>query len=452
MRHSREDTIAALATAPGQAALAVVRLSGPAALAIAERVTGRRPRPRRAELCRFMAADGQPIDSGIVLFFPGPHSYTGEDVVEFHGHGGPVASDWLLETLYGCGARPAEPGEFTLRAFLHDKLDLAQAEAVADLIASRSRLGAAAALRSLSGRFSDRVNTLQAALTELRVEIEAWLDFPEEELDLSTAAALSRGLGDAIGQLDELIANAATGAALSDGLSIVIAGAPNAGKSSLLNALAGYDAAIVTDVPGTTRDTVRERLVLDGLPVDVVDTAGLRETDEAVEAEGVRRARRALGQADRILWIADIGLGLETARQQAAAALAASGLDTGVTIVLNKIDLHGEPAGSFASGQWPVLRISALHGDGIDLLIGHLRQLAGVAGDTGGSFSARRRHLDALGRAADGLREAEKRLDTALELAAEELRSAQAALSELTGELSSDDLLGEIFAGFCIGK
>lgn len=444
----RSDTIAALSTAPGTSAIAVVRLTGPDAARYAKRLTGIDPRPRLAELATFKAPDGTAIDQGLLLYFPGPHSYTGEDVVELHGHGGPVVTDWLLDTLYGFGARPAEPGEFTLRAFLNDKLDLAQAEAVADLIDSGSRAAARAALRSLDGAFSEAVERLRAGLTELRVHVEGWLDFPEEELDLDTAASLEARLDQLRASLDTLIADAGAGRVLRDGLTVVIAGPPNAGKSSLLNTLAGYDAAIVTHIPGTTRDPLREQLSLDGLPVTLIDTAGLRETEDPIEAEGVRRAQRELARSDLVLWVMDAQEG-ET---RAAAAARAELGDAPVTLVMNKIDLTGEAAGTFEHDGLSGIRLSVLTEAGLPLLIDHLKASAGWQSDAGGTFSARRRHLDALERAAAHLRAARGRLGAELELGAEELRAAQNALSEVTGAFSSDDLLGEIFANFCIGK
>jgi len=446
---NRSDTIAAPSTAPGVAAIAVVRLTGPDALAIAKRVTGIDPKPRRAHLAAFRAPDGTTIDRGLVLYFPAPSSYTGEDVVELHGHGGAVVTDWLLDTLYAYGARPAEPGEFTLRAFLNDKLDLAQAEAVADLIDSGSRAAARAALRSLDGTFSARVEDVRTGLTALRVHVEAWLDFPDEEIDREAAAALEARLDEVCGKLAALIADADTGRVLRDGLTVVIAGPPNAGKSSLLNRLAGYDAAIVTHIPGTTRDPLREQLSLDGLPVTLIDTAGLRESDDPIEAEGVKRAQRELARADLVLWLMDVRDG---AAQAAAEARAALGAETSPTLVLNKIDLTGDAPGAFEFEGLEGLRVSVLTGDGIELLTAHMKARAGWHGEAGGTFSARRRHLDALERAAAHLDAARGKLDSALELGAEELRAAQAALSEVTGEFTSDDLLGEIFSSFCIGK
>jgi tRNA modification GTPase len=449
VQYRRDDTIAALATAPGQGAIAIVRLSGPAAGAIAGALTGLKPRPRRAELCTFRDADGQRIDQGLVLFFPAPNSYTGEDVVELHGHGGRVVSDLLLARAYALGARAAEPGEFTLRAFLNDKLDLLQAEAVADLVASGSSTAARAAVRSLDGQFSAAVADLQAALTQLRVRVEAWLDFPDEELPFEAGAESAAAIDALAARLDTLTAQARQGSVLRDGLSVAIAGPPNAGKSSLLNRLAGYDAAIVTDVPGTTRDALREHLSLGGLPITIVDTAGLREATDPVEQEGLRRTRVEVARADRVLWVADVR---EPPAAAVAAARTALGPDVPFTLVHNKVDLAEGRGSATEVGGVHMLRISALTGAGLELLTAHLQALAGFSPEAAGTFSARRRHLDALARTRRHLLAARAELDRALELAAEELRGAQTALGELTGELTSDDLLGEIFATFCIGK
>ncbi|HUQ51415.1 MAG TPA: tRNA uridine-5-carboxymethylaminomethyl(34) synthesis GTPase MnmE [Gammaproteobacteria bacterium] len=445
----RDDTIAALATAPGIGAIAVVRLSGPDARTIARVVTGADPQPRRAELCTFRDAAGAPLDRGLVLMFAGPHSFTGEDVVELHCHGGRVVSDALLAALFALGARAAEPGEFTLRAFLNDKIDLLQAEAIADLVASGSAQAARAAVRSLEGEFSAAVSRIQQALTALRVRIEAWLDFPDEELPFDAAPQCAAELAAIIEQLAALNLRARSGRALRDGLNVAIAGEPNAGKSSLLNRLAGYDAAIVTEIPGTTRDPLREHITLDGLPITVVDTAGLRETNDPVEREGVRRARVEVARADRLLWVADARVPLARA---IAAARAASADAAALTVIANKIDLTGAPPRIAVEEGTTVVYASALTGAGTDLLVAHLKQVAGVDVDAAGSFSARRRHLDALARTHGHLIATRSQLGAALELAAEHLRNAQSALSELTGELSSDDLLGEIFATFCIGK
>jgi tRNA modification GTPase len=433
LQYRRDDTIAALATPAGSGAVAIVRLSGPAALEIGRALSALDPRPRYAELCTFRDADGAQLDRGLVLYFPAPRSYTGEDVVELHGHGGRVVSDLLLARAFALGARPAEPGEFTLRAFLNDKLDLLQAEAVADLVASGSGRAARAALRSLDGRFSAQVAELQAELTRLRVRVEAWLDFPEDELPFADGAATEAAIAALLARLAALGAQARQGVVLRDGLSVAIAGPPNAGKSSLLNRLAGYDAAIVTDIPGTTRDPLREHVSLGGLPVTIVDTAGLRESADPVEQEGLRRARKEVGRADRVLWVVDVREPVEAALAAARAVVAA---DTPFTLVRNKVDLTNG-------------RAAAREHDGV----AHLQSVAGWSAEVAGTFSARRRHLDALDHVQRALHSAREELrDGSLELVAEELRGAQTALAALTGELTSDDLLGEIFASFCIGK
>ena len=445
----RDDTIAALATAPGSGAVAIVRLSGPHARTIGRALTGIDARPRYAELCTFRDQHGQVLDQGLVLSFPAPHSYTGEDVVELQGHGGRVVSDVLLAAAYALGARAAEPGEFTLRAFLNDKLDLLQAEAIADLVASGSTQAARAALRSLDGEFSAAVGGLQQQLTQLRVRIEAWLDFPDDELPFDAAPACLAELEALLARLAALADRARSGRALRDGLSVAIAGPPNAGKSSLLNRLAGYDAAIVTDIPGTTRDPLREQLSLDGLPVTIVDTAGLRDTADRIEREGVRRARTEVARADHVLWLAD-------AREPIAAAVtaaqAALGPDAAFTLVANKVDLVDGGAATHIIAGATVIYLSALSGAGVDLLVARLKAVAAFPTEVAGTFSARRRHLEALARAREHLLAARAQMQGALELTAEHLRNAQTALGELTGELTSDDLLGEIFATFCIGK
>ena len=445
----RDDTIAALATAPGVGAIAVVRLSGPRARDIARAITGIEPRPRQAELCTFRDAAGAGLDEvsccsswvrtrSRVRTSP---SSTATVVASS------VTRCWPLR-LRSVRGLP-RPGEFTLRAFLHDKIDLLQAEAIADLVASGSAQAARAAVRSLEGEFSTAVAGLQHSLTTLRVRIEAWLDFPDEELPFDAAPECAAELDAIIDRLDALSERARGGRALRDGLSVAIAGAPNAGKSSLLNRLAGYDAAIVTEIPGTTRDPLREHLTLDGLPVTIVDTAGLRETRDPIEREGVRRARLEVARADRLLWVADVREPLAAA---VTAARAAAAGDTAPIVVANKIDLAGVEPRVAVEQDTPVVYVSALTGAGIDALVAQLKASAGVAADSGGTFSARRRHLDALVRTRGHLATARPQLSTALELAAEHLRQAQAALSELTGELTSDDLLGEIFATFCIGK
>jgi tRNA modification GTPase len=445
-----DDTIVALATPPGEGGIAVVRLSGPSAFAFGESIAGRKLKPRHASLCELRDPVGELIDRGIVLCFPAPRSFTGEDVVELQVHGGPVVCDWLVDTALALGARAAAPGEFTQRAFLNDKLDLTQAEAVADLIASGSRDAARAALRSLEGVFSDAVHDLLQSLTALRVHIEAGIDYPDDELDLHEDQELAGRLARVEGYFRELGCAARQGNVLRDGLAVVIAGPPNAGKSSLLNQLAGEDAAIVTDIPGTTRDPLHAHIAIDGMPLSVVDTAGLRDSGDVIEAEGMRRAHRELKRADRALWVAEAADGADRARRAARQTLPA-GLP--VTLVLNKIDLLNEPPAIQACDGDSVVWLSALTGAGLDLLREHLKSAAGFQAEVGGAFSARRRHLDALAQAEAAFQRSRGQFDGgALELAAEELRDAQTALGAITGEFTSEDLLGEIFANFCIGK
>jgi tRNA modification GTPase len=445
------DTIAAIATPPGRGAIAIIRMSGPEAARIASVLTGKAPVDRHVALCSFSDVDGTRIDPGLMLYFRGPRSFTGEDVVELHGHGGTLVSDAVLAAALERGARLAEPGEFSLRAFLNEKLDLAQAEAIADLIDSGSQAAARAALRSLEGVFSEQVQRLQAVLTELRVQIEAWLDFPDEDLKLEAIDELTGRFAAGLAGLEALTMAARQGAVLRVGLSVVIAGPPNAGKSSLMNRLAGYDAAIVTPIPGTTRDPLKEHISLDGLPINLVDTAGLRVSEDPVEVEGIRRSHAAVGRADRLLWVVDIEADLA-----ATAAELCREFPDGppVTILQNKVDLVAAESGLLEVAGLPVIRLSALTGAGLPLLIAHLKELVGYTGEDGGTIGARTRHVDALKRARAGIVAARGRFidEMALELAAEELRTAQTALSEITGEVSSDDLLGEIFGSFCIGK
>jgi tRNA modification GTPase len=442
------DTIAAAATAAGRAAIGIVRISGPEALSIATAVCGKPLRPRHAEFCRFRAPSGQVIDEGIALYFQGRASFTGEDVVELQCHGSPVVVDWLIEAVCAHGARPARAGEFSERAFLNDKLDLTQAEAIADLIASGSRAQAVAAGRSLSGGFSERVGALQAKLTALRVRCESWLDFPDEDIDHAAIEDLEqrwRALCEAIGLVER---EAAHGRKLSDGLNIALAGLPNAGKSSLLNRLAGVEAAIVTEVPGTTRDSIRETVHMGGIALTLVDLAGLRKSDDRVESEGIRRAEAEIARADHVLWVADVQAGIEAAQKAARRAIPEG---KPFSLVLNKIDvIHGEPR-EFED-ECKVVALSAKTGSGVDALRRHLKALAGLDESQEGAFSARRRHLEALARARKHAQAAGPHLAGSLEIAAEELKAAQADLDELTGAHTSDDLLGEIFASFCIGK
>ncbi len=444
-------TIAAIATPPGRGGIGVIRLSGPRVKAIAQDLLGEVPVPRMATLRAFLGAGGEPIDTGLALYFQAPASFTGEDILELHAHGGPTVLDMLLARVLELGANLAEPGEFSRRAFLNDKLDLAQAEAIADLIDAGSTEAARAALRSMRGEFSDAIRSLTEAVIETRMHVEAAIDFPEEEIDFLADSQLKGRLDRALALCSQIAAEARQGALLREGMTVVIAGKPNAGKSSLLNKLAGYGAAIVTDIPGTTRDILRERIDIDGMPLHVLDTAGLREHADIVEAEGIRRARSAMLEADRILYVVD------AAAKQAGAEideeLRALPSNVPVTIVINKIDLTGAISRHEPS-QPPRIYLSAATNAGIDLLREHLKECVGYRGAGAGTLSARRRHLDALARSQRHLMEAARHLveRRAGELMAEELRLAQQCLGEITGEFTSDDLLGRIFASFCIGK
>jgi tRNA modification GTPase len=445
------DTIVAIGTAPGRGGIGILRVSGRDCRTIAAGLLGRVPQPRTAELHRFLDAAGDAIDEGIALFFPGPASFTGEDVLELHGHGGPVVMDLLLQRVLELGARAAAPGEFTQRAFLNDKLDLAQAEAIADLIDSGSAEAARAALRSLQGEFSSQVHDLAEAVLELRMWVEAAIDFPEEEVDFLGDRALGTRLEFIRHRFAQLAETARQGTLLRDGLTLVIAGRPNAGKSSLLNRLAGYDAAIVTPVPGTTRDVLRERIEIDGLPLHVLDTAGLRESPDEVEAEGIRRAHRELTRADRVLFVVDASD--EAAVANVEVDLAGLPTDAPRTVVLNKIDrIGGEPR--VERGDPVRIHLSAASGAGLELLRTHLKDCVGFHPAGTGVLSARARHLEALRRARAHVEEAHRLLTErhAGELVAQELTDAQKQLGEITGEVTSDDLLGRIFASFCIGK
>jgi tRNA modification GTPase len=444
------DTIAAPATPPGRGGIGIVRISGPRAAAIASSVCGGALPARSACLRTFRDPAGEPIDTGIALLFRAPHSFTGEDVCELQGHGGPVVMDLLMQAVCAQGARPARPGEFSERAYLNGRLDLAQAEAIADLIDAASAQAARSALRSLSGAFSERVDALLADLVELRCFVEAAIDFPEEEIDFLADARVVTRIDSLIERVDAVHAAAHSGAALREGVHVVLAGRPNAGKSSLLNRLTGQDTAIVSAQPGTTRDVVRERILLDGLPLHLADTAGLRDSPDEIEREGIRRTLAELGRADRLLLIVDSSAG-ESARTLIEHHL--SPLDIAlppITVILNKCDLSGLAPGPQPDADPPAIALSAHTGAGIDSLEEHLRQCVGYTASPT-EFSARPRHLDALRRTRAAL-EAALQAPAAGELLAEHLREAQAALGEITGAFGADELLGRIFASFCIGK
>ncbi len=411
---------------------------------------GSLPLPRQARYARFLDAAGESLDQGIALYFPAPASFTSEDVLELHGHGGPVVMDLLLRRTLALGARLAEPGEFSRRAFLNDKLDLAQAEAVADLIDSQTQAAARSAMRSLSGEFSARIHGLVAELVRLRTYVEAAIDFPEEDIDFLADDRIHEHLEEIIDDVGGLLRQAHTGRLLRDGLTLVIAGLPNAGKSSLMNALTGQNSAIVTQVPGTTRDVLREQIEIDGLPLHIVDTAGLRESGDVVERAGVQRAREQIARADHALWVFD------GADDPEATGLAVADLPPGLafTRVRNKGDLIGIPPSLRDHQGTPEICLSAKQGEGIALLREHLKGLVAYQGSGEGDFSARRRHLTAIDHAQGALLAGRKALrdGRAGELLAEDLRQAQVALATITGEFAADDLLGEIFTSFCIGK
>ena len=438
------DTIVAPATPPGTGGVGIVRVSGPGVEAIARAMLGSLPEPRTATYRNFSNEAGEHIDAGIALYFPAPASFTGESVLELHGHGGPVVIGMVVDAVVELGARLAEPGEFSKRAFLNDKLDLVQAEAIADLIGSGTAQAARAALRSLSGAFSRAVEALALQVLHLRMHVEAAIDFPEEEIDFLSDATVQKRIDDCDRAFDALLAEAQQGRVLRDGFQVVIVGKPNAGKSSLLNLLSGQEAAIVTEVAGTTRDVLREQIDIDGLAVELVDTAGLRSDPDRIEAEGIRRAKAALASADAVLWIQDV-----TDDEQGPPR---EDLPAGVpvTIVHNKIDKTGDAPGIVDGDVW----LSAQTGDGIDALRQRIREIAGYEGRGEGAFTARRRHVRALRRAAAHFHEGRRALEEtkAGELLAEELRLSHDALGEITGACSADDLLGKIFSEFCIGK
>lgn len=447
-----KDTISAIATAPGRGGIGIVRISGPLVAKIAEKVLGRLPQPRYATFANFRDDNLDAIDQGIGLYFPGPDSFTGEDVLELQGHGGPVVLDMLLNRVVRLGARIAEPGEFSQRAFLNDKLDLAQAEAIADLIDSGTQLAARGAMRSLQGQFSRRIGELLAKVIELRVFVEAAIDFPEEEIDFLADNRVASRLVDITEQLREIIDEANIGTLLTEGAAVVLIGKPNAGKSSLMNAMTGRDTSIVTHIPGTTRDIVDETLQLDGIPLKLVDTAGIRESIDEIETEGVRRAVMAMEQADLVLALVDASQSLEKRDQDLAELedLCGGVKARSMVKVFNKIDLLDDHKPSVSG----LIEVSAKTGEGMDQLKSHLKYLLGVKGSTESGFTARSRHLSALNRALSAVEIGESALRTsqAGELLAEELKHCQQSLGEITGDFSADDLLGEIFSTFCIGK
>jgi tRNA modification GTPase len=450
-----QDTIVAQATAPGRGGVGIVRLSGPLSLAIAKAIIGFEPTPRYAHYVPFKDQQGEQLDMGIALYFPGPNSFTGEDVFELQGHGGPVILDMLIGQCLALGARLARPGEFSERAFLNDKMDLAQAEAIADLIDSSSEQAAKCALRSLQGAFSKQVNELVEELIQLRIYVEAAIDFPEEEIDFIGDGKVATDLATIQNRLQQVLKEANQGALLREGMNVVIAGRPNAGKSSLLNALSGKDSAIVTAIEGTTRDVLREHIHLDGMPLHIIDTAGLRDSPDEVERIGIARAWEEIHKADRILLMVD-GQSTESTDPRAIWPEFVNQLGSleNLTLIRNKMDLVGQATGMDDTTTIPVISMSAKTGSGVDALRQHLKNIMGFDSTTEGGFSARRRHLEALRKAQSFLESGAAQLHGygAGELLAEDLKEAQHALSEITGSFSSDDLLGRIFGSFCIGK
>ena len=450
------DTIVAIATSPGKGGIGIIRLSGDKALAIGESLTRTCLAPRHAHFCSFYNSAGSALDSGICLFFAAPHSFTGEDVVELQAHGGPVMLDILVRETCTLGARQARPGEFSYRAYLNDKIDLTQAEAIADLINSTTERAALNASRSLQGVFSQKIELLVAQVTQLRIFVEACIDFPEDEIDFIQDGQVQERLQGIIKQFDAVADEAKQGALLQEGMKLVLAGKPNAGKSSLMNALSGTDTAIVTAVAGTTRDVLREHIQIDSIPLHIVDTAGLRDSDDEIEREGIRRAWAEIESADRVLLVID-GSKLTTdvdygqLWQESKVHLKR---DIPITIVSNKSDLSEHSPHIHQHGEFTVVHLSAKTGAGLDFLKHHLKSSMGYHEGGEGNFSARRRHLQSLEQAKDFLLQGQQQLlqAGAGELLAEDLRLCQKSLGEITGVVGSDELLGKIFSSFCIGK
>ena len=456
MQLSTDETIVAIATPPGYGGVGIVRVSGKLAKHIAEKITGKLPPPRYAEYLSFKDNCQQVIDKGLLIFFPNPHSFTGEDVVEFQGHGGPVVLSLLVNEILSLGARLANPGEFSERAFLNDKIDLAQAEAIADLINSASEQAARSAINSLQGVFSERIHSLVDKVLYLRMYVEAAIDFPEEEIDFLSDKVVTDKLNEIEVDLNTLLKEVKQGALLQEGINIVIAGKPNAGKSSLLNLLSGKDSAIVTNIPGTTRDILKEYISIDGVPAHIYDTAGLRDSDDIVEKEGIKRAEKQITLADLVLFVFD---GNEYAGRQINEILAhylQTGLftDKKIIVVCNKIDLSLEQAQVSAQKQNLLIYLSAKTGEGIDLLRQEILKTVGGQQEVSGSFISRRRHITAIEKAKNGFDRAKIQFyqQQAGELLAEDLREVQSFLGEIIGQITSDELLGKIFSSFCIGK
>ena len=460
-----QDTIAAIATPQGTGGISVVRVSGPNVGAVASQVIGRLPKPRQASLRPFADSDGCQIDEGLAIFFPAPGSFTGEDVLELHGHGGPVLVSEVLRSILNAGARPAAPGEFSERAFLNDKIDLLQAEAIADLIDANSKQAVQSAMRTLRGQFSELVHHLVTMLTTIRVSVEAAIDFSDEDIDLMADAKVEESIEETLNQISGVYAQAQQGALLKDGLQVVITGIPNAGKSSLLNALSGIDSAIVTDIPGTTRDLLKEEISIDGMPIHIIDTAGLRTSDNIVEIEGVKRTHGAIETADQILLVfdctgpeQDVDKVLQPLNLAEKSADSIESILTRCTLIYNKIDLLDNAPSKdtilYKNKELSKIHLSAKQGTGIGMLRDHLKTCAGFRPTEETAFVARERHLAELKKAEKLIKNSLLQLSKGshLELVAEDLRLAQNHLSTITGEFTSDDLLGEIFSSFCIGK
>ena len=446
-----DDIIIAQATPPGRGGVGILRISGKDLTSIADAFLKKTPRPRVAEYLPFHDSENEIIDIGLAIYFPGPHSFTGEDVLELHAHGGQITLDIILQNALKYGCRIAQPGEYSYRAFMNNKLDLAQAEAIADLIDSNTEAAARSAMRSLKGEFSSNVNQLLDELIHVRMYVESAIDFPEEEIDFLADAHLKILLDNLIRRTHSLFDTAKQGYVLKEGMTVVIAGQPNAGKSSLLNQLAGHEAAIVTNIAGTTRDVLREQIQIDGMPLHIIDTAGLRENADLVEQEGIKRAWKEIEKADHVLLMLDDQQGFTSMEQEILSQLPQS---LEVTMLHNKIDLTGKsPSKELRENQTHIF-ISASNNLGLDIVKKHLKEIMGFKGETEGLFIARRRHIDALERATISVEKGYEqfKVNQAGELLAEDLRQAQQALNEITGEFDNEDLLGEIFSSFCIGK
>lgn len=455
MTEPRQTTIAALATPPGKGGVSIIRVSGPLCQQVADTILGKSIKPRYANYLPFFDQQGTQLDQGIALFFENPNSFTGEDVLEFQGHGGPIVMDLLLESILQCGVQLAKPGEFSERAFYNDKLDLAQAEAIADLIDSGSRQAARSALRSLTGEFSERINDIVEKVIYLRMYVEAAIDFPDEEIDFLADDKVTNQLQEIRELVDNLLINAHQGSLLREGMKVVIAGKPNAGKSSLLNALSGRESAIVTDIAGTTRDVLSEQISIDGLPLHIIDTAGLRQATDKVEQIGIERASKEIEQADRVLLVVDSTDGeIKAIAEEVKQYISPDIHLPPITLVKNKCDLTGESPEIHETDTETVVTLSASEQSGLELLKAHLKKVVGYQASESGTFMARRRHIDAMQRAQAHLNTGFEQLTemAAGEILAEELKLTQDCLNKITGEFTSDDLLGKIFSSFCIGK